>query len=660
MRSPAKPFIFCVHAHQPVGNFEHVFLEAYEKSYRPFFEVLGKHPAVKVSCHLSGSLLDWLEKNKPEFIGKLRALFSRGQIEFLGGGYYEPIYGMIPRKDLAGQIHLMRERLVSLFGVDPEGAWLTERVWDPELVRPLSQAGVAYTILDDFHFEKAGIHAPVTHYYRSEDGKEGLDLFASSKDLRYLMPFRKAKEAIDLIRSAETAGENVVVFADDCEKFGLWPGTHRWVYEEGWLDEFFRLLEADDSIEIVSFKEIRRRFRPERTVRIPHASYTEMMEWSGGRFYNFFEKYPESLYMKNRMWQVSRKVQEMPSRNGSGHDREEAVRALYRAECNCGYWHGVFGGLYLHHLRAAVFENLIEAEKRIETGGARARAEKIDSGRRWVLRQKDAAWFFNAECGGALEELDYLPKSANLLCNLRRQAEPYHRALNRAAAVSAGAGTAAEPLSIHDMLGAKESGLEQHLYYDPYRRLSFMDHFFEEVIDGETFQKAAYREIGDFVDRRYQASIKKDKGASAIFFERKGFIRTGDRRIPLTVKKTAAPRGRSGIRVTYRIRNEGRENVRFVFAPEFNFSIGETAAAKGLSEKDVREWTLHDSWRQIPIRIQSAAPAHLLAAAVETVSGSEGGMEKNFQELGVLLQRPLLLKPKQTGIETFELTVGQP
>src|SRR3989338_719590 len=168
MADPAKSLILCVHAHQPVGNFGWVFEEAYEKSYRPFFEVLDKHPKVSLSCHFSGSLIDWLGSTKPELIRLLKKMAEREQLEFIGGAYYEPIYGVIPKKDLAGQIELMRNKLKSLFGSHPEGAWLTERVWDPDLVKPLKKAGAQYTILDDFHLEKAGVRAPVTGFYQTK------------------------------------------------------------------------------------------------------------------------------------------------------------------------------------------------------------------------------------------------------------------------------------------------------------------------------------------------------------------------------------------------------------------------------------------------------------------------------------------------------------
>ena len=156
MHKPVK-FIFCVHAHQPVGNFTDIFQDAYEKCYRPFFEVLGSHPDFPVSCHFSGSLLDWLQEKHPDFIHLLAGMGSRKQIEFIGGAYYEPIYGIIPRNDLSGQVALMRKKVAHFFGQTPRGAWLTERVWDPDLVTPLKKAGVEYTILDDTHFEKARV-----------------------------------------------------------------------------------------------------------------------------------------------------------------------------------------------------------------------------------------------------------------------------------------------------------------------------------------------------------------------------------------------------------------------------------------------------------------------------------------------------------------------
>jgi hypothetical protein len=38
-----------IHSHQPVGNFDHVIEEAYQKSYLPFLKVLSRHSHIRLS-----------------------------------------------------------------------------------------------------------------------------------------------------------------------------------------------------------------------------------------------------------------------------------------------------------------------------------------------------------------------------------------------------------------------------------------------------------------------------------------------------------------------------------------------------------------------------------------------------------------------------------
>ena len=662
MPNPSKSLILCVHAHQPIGNFEHVFLEAYEKSYLPFFSVLEKHPSVPVSCHFSGSLIDWIEKNKPEFITLLQKLSRRGQVEFLGGAYYEPIYGVLSKRDLSGQIRMMRAKIKRLFGAEPAGAWLTERVWDPGIATPMREAGVEYTVLDDLHFEKAGHPLPVTGYYQTKSHGRTLDLFASMKELRYAMPFRKAEETFELIQKMEAGPSDALVFADDCEKFGFWPGTYSWVYTEGWLEKFFTILEGHPEVGLYTFSQFRKQFKSKGFVRVPHASYSEMMEWSGGSFHDFFKKYPESRYLRDRMRRISERIRLVSSRNGHSPKIAKAVEALYKAQCNCAYWHGVFGGLYLHHLRSAVFENLIKADtllteykseekssKSKRRPALRIDREMLESGPRWVIHQKKITSFFNPRYGGALEELDFIPRSVNLTCNLQRHKESYHDVLRVSAKGGSASGGAGQPLSIHEMLGVKEAHLEDHLFYDRYRRLSLMDHFFEDEITAEEFLKSSYREAGDFTDAPYRAAAQKKEGGSLIL-KRKGSVLLNGKKRPISLAKAVSPRKDAALSVAYTLRNESQAPLNFFWGVEFNFSIGDSYAAKGVSEKNVKDWVFNDEWRAIKIRVRTGEEEGwgLLTAPIETVSESEAGLEKTFQELGVLFQRRVLLKAFET------------
>ncbi len=148
--------ILALHNHQPVGNFDGVFEDAYQTSYRPFLDVLADYPEIHFCLHTSGPLLEWLVDKHPEFITRLAARVEAGSVEILGGGFFEPILTMIPDRDRIGQIQAFSAHLLELFSTRVRGMWVPERVWEQQLVSAIVDAGIEYTVLDDFLFERAG------------------------------------------------------------------------------------------------------------------------------------------------------------------------------------------------------------------------------------------------------------------------------------------------------------------------------------------------------------------------------------------------------------------------------------------------------------------------------------------------------------------------
>ncbi len=120
--------------------------------------------------------------------------------------------------------------------------WMPERVWEQSMTSDLVDAGIEYTVLDDFHFKSAGLTDDQLHgYYLTEDDGRLLSVFPGSERLRYLIPFAAPQETIDYLGRAGRASSPsaVVVFGDDGEKFGTWPETKKHVYDDGWLVRFF-------------------------------------------------------------------------------------------------------------------------------------------------------------------------------------------------------------------------------------------------------------------------------------------------------------------------------------------------------------------------------------------------------------------------------------
>jgi len=386
-------FLFGSHCHQPVGNFDFVFEDAFTGAYEPFFRELSNFQGVRMSAHISGPLLEWISFNKPEFFDLFGKLVQAGRLELLGSGFYEPVLAAIPERDRIGQIEMMNNFLESCFNARPRGAWMTERVWEPQVASSLLESGIQYVVIDDFHLKSAGIgEDAIDGYYLTENDGLPLAIFPISETLRYTIPFQPPDKTIEYLRRAHDAGKSVVVMMDDGEKFGLWPGTRDLCYKEGWLRSFFTALEENsDWLELATPSEVLDSILPSGTVYLPTASYFEMGEWTlpaekaelfagivhelkengqleryrqflrGGIWRNFFSKYPESNNMHKRMLSLSARIARLRSEHSS-EALEQATRELYRAQCNCAYWHGVFGGLYLPHLRHAIYHHLIAAQ----------------------------------------------------------------------------------------------------------------------------------------------------------------------------------------------------------------------------------------------------------------------------------------------------------
>src|SRR5262249_25570318 len=228
---PAKFHLsLVIHAHQPVGNFEDVLERCYQQGYLPFVRLLEKHRAIRVALHYSGPLLTWMEEHHPEYFELLRSLVKRKQVEMVGGGFYEPILSVIPPEDQRDQVERLAAYIEKHFGERPSGAWLAERVWEPQLASALAAAQVRYRLVGDFHFLAAGFEpGDLYGVYLAEDRGKTVRLFAGQKALRYLVPWEKIDNSIQYLKeAAATHPEGIAVFGDDMEKFGVWPGTYEY------------------------------------------------------------------------------------------------------------------------------------------------------------------------------------------------------------------------------------------------------------------------------------------------------------------------------------------------------------------------------------------------------------------------------------------------
>ncbi len=705
---------FLIHSHQPVGNFGNVLEAAYQKSYLPFVELLEEHPGVRLALHYSGPLLEWMAANHPEFFARLKKLIAAKQVEIVGGGFYEPILIAIPPEDRTEQIRRLAEFLGEHLGQRPQGAWLAERIWEPQLASALATAGVQYTVLDDSHFLSAGfLPEQLFGYYISEDLGQTVKLIPGLKQLRYLIPFRSVDENIDFLRKAADAHPGgFATMGDDCEKFGVWPHTWEHCYQDGWLENFFTALEKNsDWLALTPPGEYVAANPPLGRADLPTASYVEMMEWAlptdaqlrfakvhkefenradvsaflrGGFWRSFLSKYSESGLLQKKMLHVAAKVRAMQKAAGSVGPQAAAAQQtrtrVLRAQCNDAFWHGVFGGLYSPHLRTELWRELIRAESTADLALAASpsfeKCERLDfdadGNEEIYLTNEIAAALIKPSDGGTISALDFRPSAVAMVNSLERRREASHARL-----AEAGAGGGQGTSSIHDRVVAKEGNLAERLRYDRWPRHAFRILLFTPWKTHADYEALRLEESAPVAAREYSV-VSASPSSVELSYEgpltegTAGGVTPAKETAIRVRKKFSLSRDAQGFNIGCEISIDHtftmplhllagvelilnflapNESNRYFEVPDGRHPLNWSGSAPG------PQLRVADEWQDIAASLDAPGAKEIWVAPVETISLSEDGFERVYQGSQILPLWPLELPAGKTWHTRLSLQV---
>jgi alpha-amylase len=698
-----------LHNHQPVGNFGWVIAETWERAYLPMVEALERHPGVRVALHYTGPLLSWLRGERPEFVERLARLAGRGQIEIVGGGWYEPVLAALPERDRVGQLERMADELERTFGRRPRGAWLAERVWEPDMPTALVGAGYEWTVLDDAHFRAAAIpEEALWGSYTTDDQGKVLTVFGTEQGLRYRIPFAEVDDVIGYLRANATeAGDRVGTMGDDGEKFGSWPTTYEHCWGAGrWVERFFSALEENaDWLTTVTPSDWIDANRPIGRVYLPTGSYAEMGEWAlpadEGRAFGEAlrtaraEGRPEARWLRGAIWrnfQIRyREVNDLHKQMlaasdlvdgmAPGPEQELARDHVYAGQSNDPYWHGLFGGIYLPDLRVAALSRLIAAED--VAAGATAptgylRDVDLDGREEVVLATEGQFVTVKLEEGGGIARWDLRAAGHPLAAVMRRRPEAYHETLRQHEAGSTGHGhdendgtehavqEGSAPASIHDIVTVKQEGLVDHLRYDAYERRSGLARVVAPETTPAALADGSAEELGDARDGAWAiVSLTGDR----VVLRQVGSIRSAagnEPAIPVTwVKTIAVAGGRLDPRLSLELSIEhagavGGPPLDALLALEWSTMLlggghnpaawhdnDEARSAHDETRCDPAATRLRAGNDQLGIAIETTVepPADAWIAPIQTVSNSEAGFELVYQGSATDLVWPLRIGP---------------
>lgn len=510
--------IFGVHCHQPVGSLPGTLDRAADECYLPFLNLMAKHPRFKFCAHFSGGLLQQMESKRPQIIDMIKTFLGRGQMEILTGGMYDPVLVALTVSDRVGHILRFGDYLQRLLGPQaaagrnrPRGMWLAEQVWEPHLCKPLREAGVQYLMLDAARFEaerggaERALEARGT--YLTEDAGYTITLFPISESLRHFIPNESVAEILKYLKDqAERSRDNARLLTHifDCGK-----GEHR--EDPVWFEKFLTQVEQAQFVQTVLPSEWMDANAADRLVYLPTSSGAQTEWWR-----LFLTQYPESNWTQKRVFSASAKMGPVLEKLGADREARTIRDLLDRAACNDAYWYGNGGGIYLPHLRKAVYENLLEAENRFskkmglfpacfsEDLDVDGHVEHLVYTEHWVMGIKP-------RLGGGVVEWSYRPAVHNFQNTITRRPESDHALLQQRhkRKISAPPGASL----------ARDEAADS-LTYDRYRKCSFLLHAFSAEIAFEAFKRQIFSEAVP-ADGTYESKVEDKADSFSIHMRRR-------------------------------------------------------------------------------------------------------------------------------------------
>ncbi len=667
-----------LHSHQPVDNFHHVVDDAIERSYYPFFEVASQYRDFKFSVHYSGWLLEYIRDRSPKTFSLMQSLSQNGQIEFLTGGFYEPILASISSRDRVAQIKKLNDFIEEYFNQVPKGLWLTERVWDSVIIKDLVRCGVEYVVVDDYHFISSGFDKDrLNGYFITEDEGETIKIFPINKELRYTIPFAKPDVALNYLEGIADSKISAGVIFDDGEKFGVWPQTYEWVYQKGWLSDFIEMVIDSGSVVPMLYRDYLETAKPISLAYLPITSYIEMGSWSlnaedantleqmkhsmlesfdesscekfikGSVWKNFLIKYPEANRIHKRYLALS---------NERLYD-DDYLDSLYKAQTNDVLWHGVFGGIYLPNLRDNAYRFIIDCEniKYFEKKLTEVKDINLDGYDEVKCISQNLITIFDTKSGGQLVEFSIRDRSFNLQNSMSRYYESYHKKILEPNLEIEDSKKDFSDDKIETIHGGDITDIAQYrdiLKHDWYTKNSFIDHIVSSNINLDNFSSSTFDEYGDFANQPYELISAKDQKIS---LKRDGGIYFGGKKRETTIIKNFLVDDES---IVFDISIDSRDSDGFYYLLEHNFHFANLKDIKINSLKfdentKIRssdQLEIYDSYTNKTIIFTLSQKSDIFLARLDTVSQSESGFDITNQGLTIGFLFKISLETKIDGI----------
>jgi hypothetical protein len=536
------------HAHVPSGADEKEFEFIYEKKMRPFVINLYRYSNIKAVLHYSGVLLYWVERTHPEFFMLIEDMVSKKQAEILSGGFYDPMFPLIPSQDRIGQTELLTTYLRKHFGKRPSGCWIPGMAWEQNLASSLSASDMSYTFLSQEQFVQAGVPAEDLFFpCISEDQGKIVTIFPVSTSIEKELAEKSFSHV--LIEFRKQIEENYGYLPD--KVIGVFPEDVSSAPEEApdtaWNRFFEEISLSENLIETVLPSKIIKSQKTFKKASFPNST-------SLGSFFSprrFIIDYCEANGIYSKMIFTSVLINQI---KGDKSRKQNAREELWKAQDHCLFSPGKWQ--LRNELRKAAYSSLIRAEQL-----SREKGKFISSliqydfdfdGKIEYLFQDTVMNCYIQTKGAGIFELDYMPKT--------------WKYLDYSSAVLQG--------------DVKDS-----------RKIAFADSILPAETKSTGLEKGFPKDARLCFNEEYQALEQNRKGKLCFL------LSSSDSNLPFgSIEITKCYMLKKDIlTVSYNLKNTGKENHTFNFITEIDFSFA------GIGDEFTRFYTVENNEKDIPV-----------------------------------------------------------
>jgi hypothetical protein len=405
------------HAHVPSSSSEKEFEHIYETRMRPFVSNLYRYSNIRAVLHYSGVLLYWVERTHPGFFMLIEDMINRKQAEILGGGFYEPMFTLIPLQDRIGQIELMTTYLRKHYGKRPQGCWIPGMVWEQHLANTLCASDMTYTFLSQDQFVQAGMKGiSLFSPCITEDQGKLITVFPVSLSLEKELAeksfshvfnelYKKIEREFKSPLNRHSNGEKVVcVFP---EKVASSPEE---APDTAWNRFFEEISLSEKIIETTLPSKLLRNHTRYKKASFPNSSALV----NGFSPRRFLIEHDEANNLYSKMIFTNVLINQL---KGDKSRKLNAREELWKAQDSCFF--SPCNGYLGNELRKTAYSSLLRAEKltreKTKTTPSFIQYDFDFDGIKEYLFQDSLLNCYIQQKGASIFELDYLPKDWNYL-----------------------------------------------------------------------------------------------------------------------------------------------------------------------------------------------------------------------------------------------------